>query len=421
MAQRSTSSVGHLPLSKVTQVKESSKMFFLLTEMKTRRIHFPHSPSRHTRSRAHRTIRHRTMGNRPPLPARPHFLFHVAQRRTPSNRLWRSRSGEGLVRESAERRRVCDPCHFERRLELSRCGFRRGIEDVQEGDGAHVACCTPSSLFFLQLQVTYYSVDERFGNNKLSNHPTSTQLTSTVRPLPASLLTLIPPTIRPADIRGALNALTITSLLAQRAKLKSKSTTDPSQPPPAKRAKTNGSPVKPKPTTTKSSKGKEKAKPQNRKTKGEDQEEEEGGAEETYHFIGYVPAFGKVWELDGLKSGPLEVGELPICHDQPPQASSSSSQPQPQQPQSPVGWMSTVRPALRLKMSKYGASPTESSSNIRFSLLAIVDDAYESASDEFEFGKRERAALERRLDGAGCEGWRGMVCLFFFLSFFFQC
>lgn len=222
------------------------------------------------------------------------------------------------------------------------------------------------------------------------------------------------PTIRPADIRGALNALTITSLLAQRAKLKSKSTTDPSQPPPAKRAKTNGSPAKPKPTT-KSSKGKEKAKPQ-AKAKGDShQEEEEGGAEETYHFIGYVPAFGKVWELDGLKSGPLEVGELPIHHDQPPQpsSSSSSSQPHPQQPQSPAGWMSTVRPALRLKMSKYGASPTESSSNIRFSLLAIVDDAYESASDEFEFGKRERAALERRLDGGGCEGWRGMVCLFF--------
>ena len=79
--------------------------------------------------------------------------------------------------------------------------------------------------------------------------------------------------------------------------------------------------------------------------------------------------------------------------------------------------MSTVRPALRLKMSKYGASPTESSSNIRFSLLAIVDDAYESASDEFEFGKRERVALERRLDGGGCVGWRGMVRLFLFFLF----
>ena len=118
---------------------------FILTRFtmnETRRIHLPHPPSRHTRSRAHRIIRHRTMGNGPPLPARPHLLLHVAQRRTPSNRLWRSCSGKGLVRESAQRRRVCDPCHFERRLELSRRGFGRGVEDVQEGDRAHVACCT---------------------------------------------------------------------------------------------------------------------------------------------------------------------------------------------------------------------------------------------------------------------------------------
>jgi ubiquitin carboxyl-terminal hydrolase L5 len=87
--------------------------------------------------------------------------------------------------------------------------------------------------------------------------------------------------------------------------------------------------------------------------------------------------------------------------------------------------MATVRPALRLKMSKYGASPTESSSNIRFSLLAIVDDAYESASDDFELAKRERGLVERRLDalegGGRCEGkgWRGMVSLFFVVFFLF--
>lgn len=211
---------------------------------------------------------------------------------------------------------------------------------------------------------------------------------------------------RPADIRGALNSLTTTSLLAQRAKLKSKSkSTSTDQPPPAKRAKTNGTPSKAKPRPNAQSKGKEKA-----KAKGDEEEEE--GAEETYHFIGYVPAFGKVWELDGLKSGPLEVGELPLSHHPPPQPSSSSQpNPQPKPPQSPTSeWMSTVRPALRLKMSKYGASPTDSGSNIRFSLLAIVDGGYEGASDEFELGKRERVALERRLDACQeGEGWRGMV------------
>lgn len=101
-----------------------------------------------------------------------------------------------------------------------------------------------------------------------------------------------------------------------------------------------------------------------------------------------MPAYGKVWELDGLKSGPLEVGEfLPTTH------SASESYPI----SSPdKGWMDVVRPALRMKMEKYGGS-AEGGSNIRFSLLAIVDGLYEKASDELEFFKRERAALEKRL------------------------
>lgn len=36
----------------------------------------------------------------------------------------------------------------------------------------------------------------------------------------------------------------------------------------------------------------------------------EEGDEEAYYFIGYVPAYSKVWELDRLKSGPLEVGDI---------------------------------------------------------------------------------------------------------------
>jgi ubiquitin carboxyl-terminal hydrolase L5 len=111
--------------------------------------------------------------------------------------------------------------------------------------------------------------------------------------------------------------------------------------------------------------------------------------EETYHFIGYVPAHGKVWELDGLKSGPLEVGELP----------SSSSK----------GWMDVARPALRMKMQKYGGGED---GDIRFSLLALVDDNYQKASDELELLKREKTHLERRLDEVFPGGWRDDVCRF---------
>ena len=144
------------------------------------------------------------------------------------------------------------------------------------------------------------------------------------------------------------------------------------KPPPAKRAKT---------TIVAKSRGKGKEKEQNT-----DKEEEQ----ETYHFIGYVPAYGKVWELDGLKSGPLEVGELP-------EDSTTSKNPN-------RGWMDVVRPALRMKMEKYGGSGNDGS-NIRFSLLAIVDDLYQKASDELELLKREKIALERRMEA----GWETSV------------
>lgn len=125
--------------------------------------------------------------------------------------------------------------------------------------------------------------------------------------------------------------------------------------------------------------------------------------EETYHFIGYVPAHGKVWELDGLKSGPLEVGELPVSSH----GSSSSSAPGAQHPEEAQNsdWMSVARPALRMKMERYGGSAT-SGTNIRFSLLAIVDDLYQKASDELEFLKREKVVLERKLMQQ-TEQWKG--------------
>ncbi|KDR66157.1 hypothetical protein GALMADRAFT_148068 [Galerina marginata CBS 339.88] len=48
------------------------------------------------------------------------------------------------------------------------------------------------------------------------------------------------------------------------------------------------------------------------------------------------------------------------------------------------------------EMWKYGGSGSDGI-NIRFSLLAIVNDTYHTTSDELEFLKRERVALERRV------------------------
>ncbi|KAK7048507.1 ubiquitin carboxyl-terminal hydrolase isozyme L5 [Favolaschia claudopus] len=158
---------------------------------------------------------------------------------------------------------------------------------------------------------------------------------------------------RPPDLRGALNAIATSTL--------------------------NGAKKKP-PTTAKRPPAKATA------SKPKPKKEEDSDAEEAYHFIGYVPAYGKVWELDGLKSGPLEVGEL--SDDTPEQRKN---------------WMDVVRPALRMKMQKYGGA--ESGTNIRFSLLALVDGLYEQASDTLEFLKRERLALQRRMS----PGWESSV------------
>jgi ubiquitin carboxyl-terminal hydrolase L5 len=122
-----------------------------------------------------------------------------------------------------------------------------------------------------------------------------------------------------------------------------------------------------------------------------------------YHFIGYLPAHGRVWELDGLKSGPIEVGEIPTTA-----ASTSEHLPTSHPTQ---GWMDIVRPALRMKMRKYGGA--EEGGNIRFSLLALVNGRYQAASDELEILKREKSHLERKLNEAFSNEWHDKVCVAF--------
>jgi ubiquitin carboxyl-terminal hydrolase L5 len=168
---------------------------------------------------------------------------------------------------------------------------------------------------------------------------------------------------RPADIRAAFHQAAVVSL---------KSTTS---------TKTT--------TTTSATKLAESKRAEARqRQKAKVEEQQQTQQIETYHFIGYVPAHGKVWELDGLKSGPLEVGEIPHSEDM---ALATGA------------WMSIVRPALRMKMQRYGGD------NIKFNLLALVPDRYEVASDELEMRRRERDALERRMKECFGETWENQV------------
>ncbi|KAM4641484.1 LOW QUALITY PROTEIN: ubiquitin carboxyl-terminal hydrolase isozyme L5 [Discoglossus pictus] len=67
--------------------------------------------------------------------------------------------------------------------------------------------------------------------------------------------------------------------------------------------------------------------------------------EDAFHFVSYVPVNGRLYELDGLRDGPIDLG--PCSQDD---------------------WISTVRPVIEKRMQKYCEG------EIRFNLMAIVSD-----------------------------------------------
>ncbi|KAI0739428.1 cysteine proteinase [Daedaleopsis nitida] len=175
---------------------------------------------------------------------------------------------------------------------------------------------------------------------------------------------------RPADIRGARHTLATAALESSKARAKAAAF---AVSPPSKKRKTSAS-SSAKRSSARAASAAEKL--------------------EAYHFIGYVPAHGRVWELDGLRAaGPLDVGEID---------SSSGSE------GSRAGWMDVVRPALQRRM-QHVLSGGGGEAHIQYNLLAIVDDAYMRATDELELLKRERTALERRLAECFSAGWSDKV------------
>uniref|UniRef100_A0A7N9AZM0 Ubiquitin carboxyl-terminal hydrolase n=1 Tax=Mastacembelus armatus TaxID=205130 RepID=A0A7N9AZM0_9TELE len=67
--------------------------------------------------------------------------------------------------------------------------------------------------------------------------------------------------------------------------------------------------------------------------------------EDAFHFVSYVPVNGRLYELDGLREGPIDLG---AC--------------------SQDDWISAVRPVIEKRIQKY------SEGEIRFNLMAIVSD-----------------------------------------------
>jgi ubiquitin carboxyl-terminal hydrolase L5 len=70
--------------------------------------------------------------------------------------------------------------------------------------------------------------------------------------------------------------------------------------------------------------------------------------DDVYHFIGYVPKDGNLYELDGLQEGPILLGQCDMDN-----------------------WLEVARPAIEQRFQKY------SQKEIRFSLLALVQNRKE--------------------------------------------
>ena len=66
--------------------------------------------------------------------------------------------------------------------------------------------------------------------------------------------------------------------------------------------------------------------------------------DDVFHFVAYVPSGGKVYELDGLKAGPIDLGSFEDS------------------------WLPVARSAIEARIQKYAAS------EIKFNLMAIVRD-----------------------------------------------
>uniref|UniRef100_A0A6M2DXE4 Ubiquitin carboxyl-terminal hydrolase n=1 Tax=Xenopsylla cheopis TaxID=163159 RepID=A0A6M2DXE4_XENCH len=90
--------------------------------------------------------------------------------------------------------------------------------------------------------------------------------------------------------------------------------------------------------------------------------------DDVYHFIGYIPIEGRVYELDGLKEGPIDLG--PVANNQ--------------------DWLDVVRPIIEKRIHKYNAG------EIHFNLMALV-------SDRKMIYDRKITLLQKQMEDSGME------------------
>nr|BCL66154.1 ubiquitin carboxyl-terminal hydrolase [Volvox reticuliferus]BCL66222.1 ubiquitin carboxyl-terminal hydrolase [Volvox reticuliferus] len=105
----------------------------------------------------------------------------------------------------------------------------------------------------------------------------------------------------------------------------------------------------------------------------EDKDDEKGG--EAYHFISYVPVGGRLYELDGLQEGPIELCEC-----------------------STSDWLDRVGPHIAARIERYAAS------EIRFNLMALVGNRVDLYSSRLAAATARRDELAAAVAAAMAAG-----------------